>query len=59
MLSPDQQTVAFLSSPTVGLAHLYAVSLSGKNLRQLTFDEGDGDISSQMWSADGNTLSST
>jgi DNA-binding winged helix-turn-helix (wHTH) protein/Tol biopolymer transport system component len=56
MLSPDQQTVAFLSSPTVGLAHLYAVSLSGKNLRQLTFDEGDGDISSQMWSADGKYI---
>jgi Tol biopolymer transport system component/DNA-binding winged helix-turn-helix (wHTH) protein len=56
MLSPDQQTVAFLSRPTVGLAHLYAVSLSGKNLRQLTFDDGDGDFASQMWSADGKYI---
>ena len=52
-LSPDQQTVAFLSRPTVGLADLYTVSFSGKNLRQLTFDDGDGDVFSPlMWSAD-------
>jgi Tol biopolymer transport system component len=56
MLSSDQQTVAFLSRPTLCLAHLYAVSLSGKDLRQLTFDDGDGDISSQMWSADGKYI---
>jgi Tol biopolymer transport system component/DNA-binding winged helix-turn-helix (wHTH) protein len=56
ILSPDQQTVAFLSRPTLGLAHLYAVSLSGKNLRQLTFDDGDEDISSLMWSVDGKYI---
>jgi Tol biopolymer transport system component len=56
-LSPDQKTVAFLSRPTVGLAHLYTVSISGKNLRQLTFDDGDGDISSPLiWSADGKYI---
>jgi Tol biopolymer transport system component/DNA-binding winged helix-turn-helix (wHTH) protein len=55
-LSPDQQTVAFLSGPTVGLGRLYAISLSGKDLRQLTFDDGDGDISGLMWSADGKYI---
>jgi hypothetical protein len=38
----------------VGLSQLYVVSLSGKDLRQLTF--GDGAIWNQMWSADGRYI---
>src|SRR5215469_4599105 len=54
VLSPDRQTIAFLRGPTVGLHELYTVSISGSNLRQLTFD--DESHWNPMWSADGKYI---
>jgi Tol biopolymer transport system component/DNA-binding winged helix-turn-helix (wHTH) protein len=54
LLSPDKKTVAFLRSPTSQVAHIYAVSLSGENLHQLT-DETEN-IWGLMWSTDGRRI---
>jgi len=50
-LSPDHKTVAFLRTTTIGHTHVFAIDLSGKNLRQLT--DGYGVGGRLMWTADG------
>jgi Tol biopolymer transport system component/DNA-binding winged helix-turn-helix (wHTH) protein len=54
-LSPDQKTVAFIRSSTVGVAEVYTVALSGGSPRQLTHD-GRGIAGDLMWSSDGQYI---
>jgi Tol biopolymer transport system component/DNA-binding winged helix-turn-helix (wHTH) protein len=54
VLSPDQKTVAFLRFPTIEVADIYTVSLSGGVPRQLT-REGVK-IWELMWSTDGSRI---
>jgi Tol biopolymer transport system component len=51
-LSSDQKTVAFVRYTTLSHAEIYAVDLSGRNLRQLTNDSYSK-AEQVMWSADG------
>jgi dipeptidyl aminopeptidase/acylaminoacyl peptidase len=51
---PDQKTVAFLRCPTIQVAEIYTVSLSGGVTRQLT-REGVN-IWGLMWSTDGSRI---
>jgi Tol biopolymer transport system component/DNA-binding winged helix-turn-helix (wHTH) protein len=55
VLSPDQKTVAFQRSTTMGLAKIYSVAFSGGNLRKLTDQSFDTGFY-LMWSADGKYL---
>jgi Tol biopolymer transport system component len=54
-LSPDQKTVAFIRSSTVGVAEVYTIALSGGHPRQLTRD-GRGLAGNLMWSSDGQYI---
>jgi Tol biopolymer transport system component/DNA-binding winged helix-turn-helix (wHTH) protein len=56
MLSPDGETIAFRRIVTLGYDELYAVELSGKNLRQLTHDDRPTSISPLMWTPDGRYI---
>jgi Tol biopolymer transport system component/DNA-binding winged helix-turn-helix (wHTH) protein len=56
ILSPDQKTVAFQRWPTGGAAEIYAVALSGGNLRRLTDESFDTDDLDLMWSPDGKYI---
>ena len=55
LLSPDQKTVAFESSTTIGLSKLNTVAISGGDLRQLS-DQSFGMWMDMMWSADSKYL---
>ena len=55
-LSPDGETIAFCRAVTLGYEEIYAVELSGKNLRRLTPVEKPTGISSFMWTPDGRYI---
>jgi Tol biopolymer transport system component/DNA-binding winged helix-turn-helix (wHTH) protein len=54
VVSPDQKTVAFLSSSAVGVPEIYTAALSGGNLRQITPDGTEA--WGPMWSSDGQYI---
>jgi Tol biopolymer transport system component/DNA-binding winged helix-turn-helix (wHTH) protein len=55
-LSPDGETIAFCRAVTLGYEEIYAVELSGKNLRRLTPVDKPTGISSFMWTPDGRYI---
>ena len=55
-LSPDGETIAFCRAVTLGYEEIYAVELSGKNLRRLTPVDKPTGITSFMWTPDGRYI---
>jgi Tol biopolymer transport system component/DNA-binding winged helix-turn-helix (wHTH) protein len=55
ILSPDQDTVAFIRTSTLEFGEIYTISPSGRNLQQLTHD-GHCISSHLMWSPNGRYI---
>jgi Tol biopolymer transport system component len=55
-LSPDGETIAFCRVVTLGYEEIYAVELSGKNLRRLTPVDKPTSITALMWTPDGRYI---
>lgn len=55
ILSPDEQTVAFIRMPTWGVSDIYTIAVGGGTPRRITSEsKGIWDL---MWAADGQSLS--